>query len=271
MIGASGFLGSRLLALAPRDTELTGTGFRRPVRPGRWRDVVCDATAPSQIAARIEQTRADAVLYTAYETTSRAVTVEGAANAARAAARAGAAFLFFSTDLIFDGLAGNYSETTPARPTLTYAQHKLEAEGLVKTEHATAVIVRPALMVGESGILLRPAYECGNLMRGQPVDLYADEWRSPVHVDDVARSAWELMSKDVGGTFHVGGPDRLSRLELGRLLCGMFRFDPALVREARRPADRPKDTSLNSTRAINLLGWAPRKLVPSRAAALAGV
>ena len=113
---------------------------------------------------------------------------------------------------------------------------------------------------GESGIHLRPAYECGQLMRGLPADLYADEWRSPVHVDDVARAAWETCCLDVTGVWHVGGPQRLSRRELGEVLCRMFRFDPTLLRQAPRPRDRPRDTSLNSARLAALLGWQARPL-----------
>ncbi len=237
-----------------------GTGNRRPVRPGRWRDARLDVTSASAIAALLERERPEAVVYCSYERTSRAITVDGARDAANAAARAGARFLFVSTDLVFDGAAGNYTEAVPARPIQPYGQHKLEAEGHVRVAHPTAVILRPSLLVGESGIHLRPEHECSHLMRGQPVSLYADEWRSPIAVDDVARAAWALLALDVGGAFHLGGPARLSRLELGRVLCGLYRFNAGLLREARRPEDRPKDTSLNSARLVSLLGWAPRPL-----------
>lgn len=219
----------------------------------------------------MERERPGAVIYCSYETTSRAITVEGARDCARAAAKAGAKFVFISSDLVFDGAAGNYTESAPARPIFPYGHYKLEAEGHVKVAHPEALVARPALLVGESGVMLRPSFECTNLMRGQPVNLYSDEWRSAVHVDDVARAVWDLLIKDVSGLFHVGGPRRLSRLEIGRLLCAMHRFDPALVREAKRPPDRPRDTSLDSTRITNLLGWAPRALQATAPLAAAGV
>jgi len=108
---------------------------------------------------------------------------------------------------------------------------------------------------------MRPSYECENLMRGQPVTLYRDEWRSPVHVDDLARAAWDLGGKGFRGVFHVAGPDRLSRLELGKLLCAMFQFDAGLLREGARPPDRPKDTSLDGRYTAEILGWSPRSIV----------
>lgn len=165
-----------------------------------------------------------------------------------------------STDLVFDGKSGNYHENLPASPIVPYGQLKLEAEVAVRDALPDAVILRPSLMTGESGIMLRPSFECGSLVRGMPTDLYSDEWRSPIHVDDVARAAWDLCALDVSGTFHCGGPDRLSRIELGRIVCTIYRFNPAMIREAKRPPDRPRDTSLDSRRLASLLGWAPRSL-----------
>jgi dTDP-4-dehydrorhamnose reductase len=175
--------------------------------------------------------------------------------------------VFISTDMVFDGRAGNYTEAMPALPVVPYGQLKVEAESAVRGAAEDVVVLRPSLLVGESGIHLRPAYECGQLIRGLPADLYADEWRSPVHVDDVARAAWELCGLDVTGTWHVGGPDRLSRFELGQVLCRLFRFNPALLRQAARPQDRPRDTSLSSGRLAALLGWQARKLSSAAAPA----
>jgi len=239
--------------------ELTGTGGHRPVRPGPWREMHLDLAAPSSIREAVERARPSAIFFCAYDKSNPAITVDAAVAAARAAAASGTRFVFFSTDLVFDGRAGSYGEDAPTGPLSSYGTMKRDAEALVAAEHPAALIIRTSILVGESGVLLRPAYECDAMVRGQSVDLYRDEWRSPVHVDDVARAAWELCMLDVAGIYHVAGT-RLSRLELGRLLCDMFRFDPALVREADRPVSRPRDTSLDSRRAAALLGWSPRPL-----------
>lgn len=269
MIGASGFLGSRLLALAPRDVDLTGTGWRHPVRPGTWREARLDLASPSALRELMERERPEAILLCAYDKADRAITVDAACAAARHASRTGARFIFFSTDLVFDGRAGNYAEDAPVSPVMPYGALKAEAEAQVRVEHPMTLVIRHSLMVGESGPHQRPAYECGRLTAGQPVELYVDEWRSPLHVDDVARAAWELAVSEVGGTIHLAGA-RLSRLELGKLLCAIYGFDPALLRQAKRPADRPRDTSLDASRAAALLGWAPRPLAALARPPLAG-
>jgi dTDP-4-dehydrorhamnose reductase len=240
--------------------EVTGTGGRRPVRPGRWHEATVDLAVPAAARALVERERPSVVFFCAYDKSNPAVTVDAAVTAARAAAALAARFVFFSTDLVFDGRLGGYSELAPTSPLSSYAAMKCEAEALVAAEHPGALIVRTSLLVGESGVVMRPAYECDTLVRGQPATLYRDEWRSPSHADDVARAAWELCMLEVTGVFHVAGPERLSRAELGRILCALFRFNPALIREVDRPASRPRDTSLDSRRAAALLGWTPRAL-----------
>ncbi len=240
--------------------ELLGTGGHRPVRPGRWRDVHLDLASSSAVRELVERERPSVVFYCAYDKSNPAITVDAAVAAARAALAAGARFVLFSSDLVFDGRTGGYSEQSPASPISSYGRMKAEAEALVRAEHAGALVVRTSLLVGESGIMLRPTFECESLVRGQSVTLYRDEWRSPTQVDDVARASWELCSLEVSGVFHVAGPERLSRAELGRIVCDLFHFSPALIHEGDRPASRPRDTSLDSRRATSLLGWAPRAL-----------
>jgi len=242
------------------------------VRPGSWRDTQLDIRSPAALRGLMERERPQAVFFCAYDREDRLATVDAAGMAAGAAAQLGAKFLFFSTDLVFDGRTGNYDEGARPSPVVPYGAMKADAEVLVRSEHRTAIIIRTSLLVGESGVVMRPAFECDTLLRGQPVTLYADEWRSPTHVDDVAKGAWDLVRRELSGTLHLAGPDRLSRLELGKVLCGLFRFDAALLREAPRPADRPRDTSLDSRRAMELVGWAPRsllRLAPRESAALA--
>jgi dTDP-4-dehydrorhamnose reductase len=242
------------------------------VRPGNWRDTQLDIRSETALRGLLDRERPQAVFFCAFDREDRLATVDAAGRAAAATAQLGAKFIFFSTDLVFDGRVGKYDEGSPVSPLLPYGAMKADAEVLVRSEHRTAVVIRTSLLVGESGVTMRPAFECETLLRGQPVTLYRDEWRSPTHVDDVAKGAWDIVRRELSGTVHMAGPDRLSRFELGKVLCAHFRFDPTLLREGARPADRPRDTSLSSRRASELLGWAPRsllRLAPSAPASFA--
>lgn len=196
-------------------------------------------------------------MYASYSTVDRSITVDAARVAAQAAGTVGARFLLTSTDLVFDGEHAPYRESDIAMPVMVYGGLKIEAEVAVRDALPSAIILRPALMFGESRGMRRPAYEMQHIDAGMPLDLFVDEWRTPVLVDDVARAIWELLASQASGTYHLGGPQRFSRIELGRLLCRIFKRDDRLIREARRPADRPKDTSLDCSRLVNLLGWKP--------------
>ena len=151
-----------------------------------------DLAAPSAVRELVERERPAAVFYCAYDKSNPAITVDGAVAAARAAVAQGARFVLFSSDMVFDGRTGGYTEQSPSSPISHYGAMKAEAEALVQAEHPNALVIRTSLLVGESGGMLRPAYECGSFARGQSVVLYRDEWRSPTHVDDVVRAAWEL-------------------------------------------------------------------------------
>jgi dTDP-4-dehydrorhamnose reductase len=231
------------------------------VRPGSWRDTQLDIRSPTAMRSLLERERPGAVFFCAYDREDRLATVDAAGWAAAASAQLGAKFIFFSTDLVFDGRTGNYDEGARVAPLVPYGAMKADAEALVRSEDHAAIIIRTSLLVGESGVVMRPSFECDTLLRGQPLTLYKDEWRTPTHVDDVAKVAWDLARRELSGILHVAGPDRLSRVELGKVLCALFHFDAGLLREAARPAERPRDTSLDSRRVAALLGWAPRSLV----------
>ena len=230
------------------------------MREGSWREVRLDVASAGDIRSCIGGLRPGLVFYCSYDKALREITVDGARTAAAATSAVGGKFVLLSTDLVFDGGAGNYNEDMAATPTMPYGQLKVEEEVAVRNAAAGSLNLRPSLMWGESGWTRRPAYECGALENGEPVDAYADEWRTPVCVDDVARAAWELGCLDVSDIYHIGGPERLSRHQIARRLCTIYGFDTSLVREARRPEDRPRDTSLDSSRLVGLLEWKPQPM-----------
>ena len=83
--------------------------------------------------------------------------------------------------------------------------------------------------------------------------LFADEWRTPLDLATAAKALVALAASDETGIFHVGGPERLSRLEMGQRLARGLGLDARSVRAARRsgvpaPEPRPEDVSLDSSR-----------------------
>ena len=129
-------------------------------------------------------------------------------------------FVFFSTDLVFDGRRGNYPETDATNPLHLYGETKAAAEGIVLKNSRHLVIrttinggVSPSGRRGFNEQLRRSLQQAGSGMK-----LFADEFRSPIPAVETARATWELVQKNCTGIYHVAGAEKLSRLQIARLL-----------------------------------------------------
>lgn len=128
--------------------------------------------------------------------------------------------VLFSTDLVFDGQKGNYSETDTPNPLQVYGRTKFAAEQIVLA-NPRHTVVRTSLNYGTSRNGLRAFNE--ELLHklsttGQGMKLFMDEFRCPIPAVETARVVWELVQKNCTGLYHVAGAKRLSRLDIGRLL-----------------------------------------------------
>jgi dTDP-4-dehydrorhamnose reductase len=99
----------------------------------------------------------------------------------------------------------------------------------------------------------------------RPVALFTDEHRTPVDPESLADAIGRLLRGTLGGLVHLGGPERVSRHELGLRTARLFGLDTSLVHAVRhedrpQPEPRPKDVSLDAGRARRELGWEPRPL-----------
>jgi dTDP-4-dehydrorhamnose reductase len=174
--------------------------------------------------------------------------VEATARLAELAAEGD--FIFFSTDLVFDGQKGNYVETDAVHPLSVYGETKAAAEAIVarNTRHT---VVRTSLNSGASSRgqsayneQFRAAWREGKTLR-----LFHDEYRSPISAAATARAVWELAAHPRGGLWHLAGSERLSRAQIGQLLAARHpelnaRQESCSLREY-QGAPRPADTSLN--------------------------
>lgn len=265
--GASGFLGSYLMRRAAaqgRDAVGLVHAHEMPA-PGRAIPVdLADARALMDIVRR-ERPRAiiHAGALTApdycetHPEEADAVNVTATGALAMAAFAADAHFTFVSTDLVFNGREGMYTEEDPPDPTHHYARTKAQAEHYARTASPEFAVVRPSFIYGEplaphqssfSHLLIR------NLREGTPSKVFTDQYRSPVPVEALAAAVLEISDRALSGVWHLGGPERVSRSEFARLLADVAGLDPAPLEDvsmddARLAAPRPRDVSLNTAKA----------------------
>ncbi len=184
------------------------------------------------------------------------VNVEATAHLTQLAAEI--PFLFFSTDLVFDGAKGNYVESDPVNPLSKYAETKAAAEEIVR-QHPLHCIVRISLTGGNSPKGDRGFNEeMKNAWRqGKALNLFVDEFRCPAAAPVIARAVWDLVKSRATGTFHVCGAERLSRYDIGNLLAGRHpELNPKIVAGSRaeyQGPPRPPDTSMNCAKAQKIL------------------
>jgi dTDP-4-dehydrorhamnose reductase len=168
-------------------------------------------------------------------------------------------FVFFSTDLVFDGRKGNYVETDTPNPLHVYGGTKVAAEEII-LKNPRHLVVRTSINGGVSRTGLRGFNE--QLRRslreaGQGMTLFTDEFRCPVPAVETARAVWELAGKNCAGIYHVAGADKLSRWQTGQLLIPRW---PEITTEIKSGSakdfpgpPRALDTSLDISKVQRIL------------------
>jgi dTDP-4-dehydrorhamnose reductase len=251
VVGGSGFLGlqvTRQARLAGHRVTATCHASVPPDVDVDWRGL--DIRRRGDVTALACRVRPDAVINAAYRQSDWAVTADGGAHVAIAAAAAGARLVHVSSDVVFSGAASRYDETSPPDPVTPYGAAKAAAETAVKAIAPAAVIARTSLIIGDGDSKherLVHALAAG----AAPGVLYTDEVRCPVHVTDLAAALLELAAAPHAGVCHVAGADAVSRHELGLLIAARDGLDPASLPAGPRPATAlpsPLDVRLDSTR-----------------------
>lgn len=168
--------------------------------------------------------------------------------------------IFFSSDLVFDGKHGHYTEEDEPSPLTVYARTKAQAEVLVLANLLHSV-VRTSLTAGQSptgdrGIEERLRHRWA---KGDTVKLFADEYRSPIAAEVTARAVWELALANRPGLYHLAGNQRMSRLQIGRAIAERNpEWNPKIESCSLRDYDGPPraaDTSLDCSKLQQLLSF----------------
>ncbi len=167
-------------------------------------------------------------------------------------------FLHISTDYVFDGTKGNYSENDRTNPVNVYGITKLAGEQRA-LEDSDSIIARISTPFGRGQgstkkQFFRFVYE--RLKEGKEVNAVNDQFVTSTYLPDLANAADRLFERDASGIFHIGGPDRLSRYEFAREVAETAGFDGDLVKPISSEemkqwkARRPRDTSLSLEKSL---------------------
>lgn len=270
--GAGGTLGSVLMrVLAEQHRSVYGLVSTHGPTPEVGKVMRVDLTDPRSYVDRIMALAPRVIVHlAAIARTSQAlaeperaqvVNVEASAAIVQLSAALGARLIYASTDMVFDGEGAPYKETDTTEPCTFYGRTKLEAECYVLTRPRN-LIARLPLLYGFSEVAREATFfevMLRSLRANQPVNLFEDEFRTPLWLEDAARALARLIDSDVTGVLHVPGPESISRLVMGQRLAAAIGCSDALLRPTLRadaPSEepRPRDLSLDGTRYIGHFG-----------------
>lgn len=174
--------------------------------------------------------------------------------AALARAARDIAFVYFSTEYVFDGKDGPYDEVSSTNPLSVYGRSKLCGEQSILDVHPNPLIIRTTVVFGHDPSRKNFLYALrGRLSTGQPMRVPADQVSTPTYNRDLAVATIELVNSGQSGIFNVCGPELLSRYEFGLMAASILALDRSLLSavptsELSQRAPRPLTAGLKTAK-----------------------
>lgn len=266
--GGSGLLGSKIVELAKRDYEVIPTHYSRAIFPD---SVKLDVTNKDQFSHTVKRFMPDVVIHAAAQTNvdlcetnreeARAVNAIGTRNVSEVCAEIDAKLIYLSTDYVFDGERGMYSENDRPNPVNYYGLTKLEGEKFVRDLCKKYLIIRSS---GLYGWHLRRrnffTWVTDSLRAGKRIDVVIDCYNSPTLASNLAEVLLTMVEKGSEGIFHVAGSERINRYDFAIKIAKKLGLEEKLIGPVKSEdlktwvATRPKDSSLNIDKIRDALG-----------------
>lgn len=179
---------------------------------------------------------------------AREVNIEGTRYILEAAEETGAHMIFISTDYVFDGKRGDYTEDEERNPISVYAQNKAEAEDIVESSDAETTVFRPSVIFnGTHSNFFNWAK--GELENGGEVTAITDQTCCPTYAPNLADFIKEAAEKGITGTYHATGVSKVTRYESVQIMNQELELGGTVNRGKMEDlpweAHRPKNSSLS--------------------------
>ena len=269
--GASGLLGHKIVnELKDTDNEIVAIYNRNkpPIEGRNIKWISIDLEDLVRLQDLILKIRPNAIIHAGSYTDvdgcelnkrhAWRVNVESTRTIAKISKVVNSYLIYISTDYVFDGSKGRYSEEDTPSPINYYGLTKLLGEEAVKSQDILYTIVRTSAIYGVGyGKVNFGKYIIEKLSRKESIKALKDQYVSPTLNTLLAKSIVELLEIRYPGTLHIAG-ERMSRYQFAKTVAERLGFDPGLVVEAyerdfKWVAPRPRDSSLDCGRARGVL------------------
>ena len=261
LVGASGQIGGHLKRLLEGAGHFVVGTYATVEQPGLRR---LDLDAKEELDAIVAEVEPQLVILAAGWTwvdgneddpaASFRRNCEHPLHLARLAAERGARFVTYSTDYVFDGKGGPYTEADPLNPLNVYGDAKAALEEGLNDLGPAALCLRTSTVYGPEAQGKNFVYQLVRRLRaGQPFKVPTDQVACPSYSPDVAAATLSLVNRGAEGIWHVAGPDAISREDFTREACAVFDLDPEAVEylptsELAQKAERPLSAALDTSK-----------------------
>lgn len=238
--GASGLLGLNFGLHFYRQHAVTGLVNTHPLSGAPFETLAVDLTTAGEIDRVLERIQPELVLHCAalanLDACEREPELAARLNTwvprqlALRAQQDGFRLIHLSTDAVFDGQKGDYSEEDTPHPLSVYAHSKWQAEQQVLEACPAALVAR----VNFYGWSLRGQRSLGeffvnNLSQGQRVNGFTDVLFCPLEVTLLAELLLKLAQLDCSGLYHVVSSQCWSKYDFGVAIARQFELDAGLI------------------------------------------
>lgn len=280
--GSNGLLGQKLIYALRLNTGVeifaTTRGKNRLTQKEGYSFIGLDLTNRAEVNSVIERIQPDCIIHTAAMTNvdtcelnpeeCRLQNVETVRYLIEASKPFASHFIQLSTDFVFDGEAGPYSEEDLPNPLSVYANSKLEAEQLVATSGLPWTVLRTMIIYGvtddaqRSNIVL---WTKSSLEQGKDINVITDQFRGPTLAEDLADACIAAALQKSQGIYHVSGAEVMPIIAISRAVASYFGLDekyihPITTAELKQPALRPLKTGFIIEKARRVLNFKPTTL-----------
>ena len=162
-------------------------------------------------------------------------------------------FVHISSDYVFDGNAGPYSEDDHTFPINYYGKTKLEAENTLRGSRRKYLILRTNVLYCED-ILFKSnffAWVYKSLENNKSISVVNDQISNPTYVPHLVEVIFLCIILNTEGIYHYGSDDFLSRYEFAIIIAELFGFDKSLISPINTKSVFKKIKSYNAERPLN--------------------
>jgi len=277
--GSNGLLGQKLLHKLRKDyfVELIATskGCNRVTERSNYTYFDLDITNNDAVAQLISSEKPQVVINTAAitnvdlcEDEKKAcdnLNVDAVKYLADACLKVDAHLIQISTDFIFDGEDGPYSEEDEPNPLSYYGLSKLKSEQLLQAHSVKWTVLRTIIVFGVGENLSKGnivIWAKGALEKGDPLNIIDDQFRAPTLAEDLADICILAAKKKALGIFNASGKDIMSIYEIVETIAKHYgnstdNLNKISTATLNQKAIRPAKTGFILDKSINELGYKP--------------